>query len=139
MWIDTHCHLNAPFLSGQLDSVMDQAQKRGVSHIVIPAIDKASVADVSRIAHQYPNCSYALGIHPIYVPDASESDLAALENAVQAAMADPRFVAIGEIGLDYYYDNSPRDLQKKWFRRQIELAKELNLPYIVHDRDAHQD
>ncbi len=136
MWIDTHCHLNAPFLSGQLDSVMDQAQKRGVSHIVIPAIDKASFADVSRIAHQYPNCSYALGIHPIYVPDASESDLAALENAVQAAMADPRFVAIGEIGLDFYLPErktpDAKSKQEYFFAMQLKIAKRYDLPVLLH-------
>ncbi len=136
MWIDTHCHLNAPFFAGQLDTVVQQAQEKGVSHIVIPAVDKASFTEVRHIAHQYPVCSYALGIHPIYVPDAPESDLAVLADAVEKAMDDPRFVAVGEIGLDFYLpERKPpeaKDKQEHFLSEQLKIARRHDLPVLLH-------
>ncbi len=102
MWIDTHCHLNAAPFSGKVQQTVELSRKNGVSHILIPAIDRDSFTDVHDITHTVDGCSYALGIHPLYVPQSPESDLDVLEQWVREKMADSRFVAIGEIGLDFY-------------------------------------
>jgi TatD DNase family protein len=139
MWIDTHCHLEAAEFAGEEDVIARHAAELGVAQIVIPSVDRASFSSVSTLAGRHPNCSYALGIHPMYVPKASDEDLDVLRAAIEASMPDPRLVAIGEIGLDYYYDFSPKPLQKEWFAVQIEFAREMGLPIIVHNRDSHQD
>ena len=116
MWIDTHCHLDALEFGAKQDEIAASAAQKGVSWIVIPAVEQANFATVASLANRLQNCVYALGIHPIYVPQADESDLAALRTAVAAAMDDPRFVAIGEIGLDFFLpgfkDNPLREKQE---------------------------
>src|SRR5688500_15351365 len=102
MWIDTHCHLDAHEFGAESLAVASRASELGVGMIVIPAVDRHNFAVVAQLAADAPNASYALGIHPIYVPEANEDDLATLRQAVEAALADPRFVAVGEIGLDYF-------------------------------------
>ncbi|MBC7686297.1 MAG: TatD family hydrolase, partial [Bdellovibrionales bacterium] len=102
MWIDTHCHLDAHEFGAQSLEVARRAGEQGVSMIVIPAVERGNFEVVAQLAAQASNASYALGIHPICVPHATEDDLAALRLAIEAAMADPKFVAIGEIGLDFF-------------------------------------
>ena len=102
LWIDTHCHLDAHEFGAESLPVAQRAGELGVGMIVIPAVEQANFAIVRELAHAAPNGCYALGIHPIYVPHATDDDLLALREAVAAAMTDPRFVAIGEIGLDFF-------------------------------------
>src|SRR4051812_39933867 len=99
MWIDTHCHLDAHEFGADSLAVGQAAGRAGVSMVVIPAVERANFATVAALAAGSTNASYALGIHPIYVPQASEDDLAALRAQVAVAMADPRFVGVREIGL----------------------------------------
>src|SRR4051812_28769605 len=103
MWIDTHCHLDAHEFGGESLVVARRAGEAGVAMIVIPAVETGNFKTVSTLGAQAPNASYALGIHPICVPNAREEHLAELRTAVEAALDDPRFVAIGEIGLDFFF------------------------------------
>src|SRR3989442_14404463 len=102
MWIDTHCHLDAQEFASEQGEIAARAQQLGVSWIVIPAVECANFPAVAALAHHLPNCTYALGIHPMVVPRAQDGDLLVLRAAIEAALPDPRFVAIGEIGLDFF-------------------------------------
>lgn len=137
MWIDTHCHLDASEFSEEANAVAQRAAQQGVSCIVIPAVERANFATVAALAQQ-SNCAYALGIHPIYVPQAEESDLAALRESIASALNDPRFVAIGEIGLDFFVpglNESPmREKQEHFYSEQLKLARDFDLPVLLHVR-----
>lgn len=138
MWIDTHCHLDAHEFGTESLDVAARAGEQGVSMIVIPAVERGNFDVVAMLAHAAPNASYALGIHPIYVPQATDDDLAALRVAVEAAMSDPRFVAIGEIGLDFFIpllcEPAMRDKQERFFREQLCIARDFGLPVLTHVR-----
>jgi len=138
MWIDTHCHLDAQEFAGEEGEIAARAQQRGVSWIVIPAVERANFAAVAALAHRLPNCAYALGIHPMAVPRAQEADLLALRTAIEAALPDPRLVAIGEIGLDFfvpYLREVPmRDKQEYFYSEQLKLARDFDLPVLLHVR-----
>jgi TatD DNase family protein len=138
MWIDTHCHLDAHEFGAEALSVARRAGQAGVSMIVIPAVERGNFGAVAELAAAAPNASYALGIHPIYVPNARDEDLAALRHAVEAALADPRFVAIGEIGLDFFIPmlNEPamRAKQERFLREQLRIARDFELPVLLHVR-----
>jgi TatD DNase family protein len=138
MWIDTHCHLDAHEFGGDSLAVAQRAGDAGVSMIVIPAVERANFGVVAQLAAAAPNASYALGIHPICVPRASEDDLAALRLAVEGAMADPNFVAIGEIGLDFFIpmltEPAMREKQDYFFREQLRMARDFGLPALMHVR-----
>jgi TatD DNase family protein len=138
MWIDTHCHLDAAEFGKESRDVAARAGGQGVERIVIPAVEKGNFGVVAELATQSANGAYALGIHPIFVPHASEDDLAALRQAVAAAMADPRFVAIGEIGLDFFIpmltEPAMREKQEFFFREQLRIARDFQLPALMHVR-----
>jgi len=138
MWIDTHCHLDAAEFADSSDAVARAAAQRDVSMIVIPAVARANFSMVTELAQRNDNCSYALGIHPIFVPQAQESDLQAMRDAVAAAMADPRFVAIGEIGLDFFVpmltEPAMRDKQAFFYSEQLKIARDFDLPVLLHVR-----
>lgn len=141
MWIDTHCHLDAhEFVAadGGPSGVGMRAAAAGVSMIVIPAVERGNFGTVAAIAASAPNACYALGIHPMCVPQASDDDLDALRALAQASLADPRFVAIGEIGLDYFIpqlcEPAMRTKQERFFRAQLRIARDLGLPVLTHVR-----
>jgi TatD DNase family protein len=138
MWIDTHCHLDAhEFGDASLD-IAARAAGDGVSMIVIPAVERGNFDVVRALAHAAPNASYALGIHPIYVPQAVDDDLVLLRRLVEEAMADPRFVAIGEIGLDFFIpmlcEPAMREKQEHFLREQLRIARDFGLPVLTHVR-----
>jgi TatD DNase family protein len=136
-WIDSHCHLDAFEFSGDLVKVRIEAATQGVAHCVIPAVEVANFEAVRSIAHQF-NDSYCLGIHPLYVPQASEADLSALDAHLALHRDDPRLVAVGEIGLDYFVPQltqSPlREKQEHFYRAQLKLARKYDLPVMLHVR-----
>jgi TatD DNase family protein len=138
MWIDTHCHLDAHEFGAEAPEVAARAGAAGVSMIVIPAVERGNFDAVAGLAHGVPNASYALGIHPICVPQARDEDLVALRAAVERALADPRFVAIGEIGLDFFIpmlcEPAMRDKQERFFKEQLRIAREFGLPVLTHVR-----
>jgi len=138
MWIDTHCHLDAHEFGNESVAQAAQAQGQGVGMIVIPAVEVANFSIVAQLAASIGNGCYALGIHPIYVPHASEDDLRVLRAQVEAAMEDPRFVALGEIGLDFFIpmltEPAMREKQVFFFREQLKIAREFELPVLMHVR-----
>ncbi len=140
MWIDTHCHLEATEFAGESDVLAQRAAALGVAQIVIPAVDVASFPAVTDLAHRHGNTVYALGIHPMFVPNAQDTDLDVLHAALTASITDPKLVAIGEIGMDFFipaYTESPlRERQEHFFVEQLKLAREFNLPVLLHIRRA---
>jgi TatD DNase family protein len=138
MWIDTHCHLDAHEFGNESVAQAALAKSQGVGMIVIPAVETANFPIVAQLAAGVDNACYALGIHPIYVPNAAEDDLRVLREQVGAAMADPRFVALGEIGLDFFIpmlsEPAMREKQIHFFREQLKIAREFALPVLMHVR-----
>ena len=132
--IDSHAHLAAKAYRKDLDAVLGRALDAGVTSILTVGYDMSSSEAGVRLAEKYPPVYAAVGIHP---HDATTLNLDALGRLEELA-ASPKVIAIGEIGLDFYRDLSPRSVQEDAFRLQIGLAKDLELPIIVHDRDAHQ-
>jgi TatD DNase family protein len=133
--IDTHAHLDSGQFAADLDAVIARAGDNGISHILTIGCDLASSRANVEIAARHPAIYAAVGIHP---HDAGEADATGLEELRQLAGA-PKVVAIGEIGLDFYRDRSPREVQRQSFRQQLRLAREVGLPVIVHDREAHDE
>jgi TatD DNase family protein len=136
-WIDTHCHLDAPEFTADVAEVRARARDRGVVHCVLPAVQAAHFEGTRALAHQFGD-SYALGIHPLYVKDALDDDLARLDAALAGHRNDPRLVAVGEIGLDYFVTElcaSPlRERQEFFYLEQLRLARKHQLPVILHVR-----
>jgi TatD DNase family protein len=133
MWIDTHCHLDAAEFDVDRDEVLARARGGGVSMMVIPAAEAGGFATVTQLAHRH-GYAYALGIHPLYTPQADEADLERLREALDAARDDPRLVAIGEIGLDYAVEGLDRERQEWFYAQQLRLARQFRLPVILHVR-----
>ena len=132
-WIDTHCHLDAPEFAHDVDAVRVQALAQGVQHLVIPAVELAHVQAVRALAQRHGD-SYALGIHPLYTGRAGDGDVAALGQVLQAHISDPRLVAVGEIGLDFFVPGLDAVRQEQFYRAQLQLARKFDLPVILHVR-----
>ena len=133
MWIDTHCHLDAGEFAGDVDAVRRRAAGAGVVHCVLPAVGPFNFDAVRVLAHRHGD-SYALGIHPLYTPETSEEDLAVLDRALAVHRDDPRLVAVGEIGLDYFVPGLDAAKQESFYRAQLELARQHGLPVLLHVR-----
>lgn len=131
--IDSHCHLE--MFKEELSDVVRRAYDSGVSTIVTVASDVESLDEVVKIAEQYPMVYATVGIHPHDAKDFNDKVL----KKIFELSRHPKVIAIGEIGLDYHYDNSPREAQKSAFVRQLELARDLGLPVVVHSREAFDD
>lgn len=136
MLFDSHAHINDEQFDEDREELLKKVKESGVDLLVNPGADMPSSKAAVNLANEVDFVYAAVGVHPHDVEDMTEEDI---EELRQMVINNDKVVAIGEIGLDYYYDNSPRDLQKKYFIRQIELANELGVPFIVHDRDAHGD
>jgi len=138
MWIDTHCHLDAHEFGAQSLDVARRAEDAGVSVIVAMAVERGNFAAVAQLAADAPNVTYALGIHPICIPQARDEDLEVLRATAEAALGDPNFAGIGEIGLDYFIpqlcEPDMRAKQERFFREQLRIARDLNLPIMTHVR-----
>jgi len=135
MLFDTHAHFNDNRFKHDRDEAIKNAYKSGVSYILNVSYNIPSLEHSLSLAGRYSFIYAALGIHPHYSKDMNDDLLDKIRNLCE----NKKVVAIGEIGLDYYRDLSPRDVQKEWFIKQINLAKELKLPIIVHIRDANED
>ncbi|MBB2777928.1 UNVERIFIED_ORG: TatD DNase family protein [Comamonas terrigena] len=135
VWIDTHCHLDAAEFSPDRTQVRAAARQAGVAHLVIPAVQRAHWAEVVALAHQHGD-SYALGIHPLYTPQAQEGDIAALRHWLAQYRDDPHLVAVGEIGLDFFVPGLEVERQLWFYEQQVQLAREFGLPVILHVRKS---
>lgn len=135
-WIDTHCHLDEFVVhagQGDADTARAQARALGVAHCVLPAVELANFDAVRALAHRQGD-SYALGIHPLYTGQAGDADVNLLAEALAAHRDDPRLVAIGEIGLDYFVPTLDGPRQERFLRAQLQLARRFDLPVILHVR-----
>jgi len=132
---DTHAHYDDERFDEDRDSLLTELNQKGISYILNASASLESLDSSIELSERYDFIYAALGIHP---HSADKMDEGVLQK-IRVLSKNKKVVAIGEIGLDYFYDNSPRDIQRYWFERQIELAKELSLPIIIHDRDAHED
>ena len=135
MLVDTHAHLQMNKFNRDRDAVVERAKEAGVAYIINASFDIASSHQAVRLAEEYDNLYAAVGVHPHDAKTLNDRGMKTLRKLAE----HPKVVAIGEIGLDYYRDLSPRDIQKQAFENQIRLAKETNLPIIIHNRDAHDD
>jgi len=133
--VDTHCHLDFNSFIDDRQMVVDRARQNGVERILNPAIHLASSFDILRLAESIDEVYAAVGVHP----NEALSWESGMQDSIQEAAHHSKVVAIGEIGLDYYRDYSPRDLQRRVFTHQLELAAEMNLPVIIHNRQASED
>lgn len=133
---DTHAHLHFPDLAADLEAVLDRARGAGVSAIVTVGTDRDTNPAAVQLAEKLPGVYAAVGIHPHDAAEARDADFDAIR-----ALADrsTKVVALGEMGLDFFRNLSPRDVQARVFRRQLALARELGKPVIVHCRDAHEE
>jgi TatD DNase family protein len=135
MLIDSHCHLDFPDFVGELDAVVARAQAAGVARIVTISTRVKRHGDVLAIAERFPQVFCSVGTHPHHA--AEELDVTA--DALIARAQHPKVVAIGEAGLDYFYDKSPREAQARGFRNHIAAARATGLPLVIHSRDADAD
>ena len=136
MYFDTHAHYDDEAFDEDQDVLLSTLPDAGVSLLLNPGCDVESSRAAVALAARYPHVYAAVGLHPENCGGCGEADFA----VIRALCGQKKVVAVGEIGLDYYWtENPPRDFQQSVFRRQIELALELNLPVIIHDRDAHGD
>ena len=133
---DTHAHLNDEKFDEDRESVILSLKENGISYVVIPSDTFKSSLKTVEIVGKYDFLYGAVGVHPHEVKDTSDEEL---EKLKEIAGTNDKIVAIGEIGLDYYYDFSPRELQKEIFIKQLNIAKDLKLPVIIHSRDAMGD
>ena len=132
---DTHAHYDDEDFDADRYELLESMKEHGVGTIVNIGANMRSCKSTLALAEKYPFMYGALGVHPSDCGDMTEEDI----QWIKANAANEKIVAIGEIGLDYYWDNVERDVQKKWFVRQLEIAKETGLPVVIHSRDAAQD
>lgn len=133
MYFDSHVHYNDEQFDTDRYELLDALPSNSVSHVINCGTDLISSKFSIELANKYSYIYAAVGIHP---EDVAKKDAIA---EIKKLANNPKVVAIGEIGLDYYWDTSTKELQQEYFKSQLELANELNLPVIIHDRDAHQD
>ena len=138
MLLDTHCHLDAREFDLDREAVIARAQEAGVKGVIIPAVEPANFEQVRTLAHLVPGGAYALGIHPMYVQNVGDEALTELRTALDAQRNDPRLVAVGEIGLDFFVPEisagEQRAKQERFYVEQLKLAIEFELPVILHVR-----
>lgn len=135
MLVDTHCHLDFDSFAGDLESVLERARDAGLVRILNPAIDLDSSQAVAALVKAHAEVYAAVGVHPNSASTWDRSSLVELRRLA----GSPKVCAIGEIGLDYYRDRAPRDVQRAAFADQLELAAELELPVVIHTRNASPD
>ena len=136
--IDTHCHIDEEAFAPDREEVIARQQQSGVQALIVPGVNVASIDTVLNVCHAHPGYCYpALGLHPEDVKNDWQQQLATVEAAIRAHRNE--LVAIGEIGLDYYWDKTYKEAQKEVLRHQLLLARELDLPVILHNREATED
>jgi TatD DNase family protein len=135
MLVDSHCHLDFPDFADALDGVIDRARAAGIARLVTISTRVARLSEVLAIADRFPDVYASVGTHPHYADE--ELDVTAAD--LVARTRHPKVVALGEAGLDYHYDRSPRPAQEQGFRTHIAAARETGLPLVIHSREADAD
>ena len=134
MYIDTHCHLYKEYYNN-IDEVINESIKNGVTSFIVNGCDMKSNIEALELANKYKEVYAAIGFHPTELDDFKDEYFNWLEEHIN----DKKVVAIGEIGLDYHYDNTDKEIEKDIFKKQLDIAKKYNMPIIVHTRDAIGD
>lgn len=135
MYVDTHVHLNAEQYNDDLEEVIERALAADVKRMVVIGFDRPTIKRAISLSEQYDFIYAVVGWHPVDAIDCTEEDL----NWIEELAAHEKVVAIGETGLDYHWDKSPKDVQQDIFRKQIQLAQRVELPIVIHNRDATED
>lgn len=135
MYIDTHAHLFYPNFNGEVEQVIERANNAGVKYIIVPGTDLATSKKAIDLSEEFESVYAAVGVHPHDTKEWKDSFIETMEEFSK----HPKVVAIGEIGLDYYYDFSPKEIQLKAFKAQLELAVKIDLPVIIHNRESNND
>jgi TatD DNase family protein len=135
MLFDTHAHLNDEQFAEDLPEVIERAQAAGVTTMVVVGFDRPTIQRAMELAEQYEFIYACVGWHPVDAIDMTEADLQWIEELA----SHPKVVALGEMGLDYHWDKSPKEIQQEVFRKQIRLAKKVKLPIVIHNREATAD
>ncbi|NBI30796.1 TatD family hydrolase [Chengkuizengella marina] len=135
MLIDTHVHLNAEQFNEDREQVIERARQNGVSIMINVGFNRETIPETIELSEKYDFIYAIVGWHPTDAIHMTPDDL----NWIESLCNHKKVVAIGEIGLDYYWDTSPKDIQQEVFREQIRLARKVNKPIVIHNRDAHQD
>lgn len=135
MLFDSHAHYNDRKFDGDRFEILDSMEKNGIGYIVNASDSMESIDKILPLCEKYDFMYAAVGVHPEEVGTLCEADI----DRLREFSKHKKVCAIGEIGLDYHYDDVPKDVQKYWFDRQLTLAEEVNLPVIIHDREAHED
>jgi TatD DNase family protein len=135
MLFDTHVHVNAEQFNEDLEDVIERAKEAGIDNMVVVGFDRPTIIRAMELIETYDFMYAAVGWHPVDAIDMTEDDLQWIEELSN----HPKVVAIGEMGLDYHWDKSPKDVQMEVFRKQIRLAKKVGLPIIIHNREATAD
>lgn len=133
--IDTHTHLYLEDFQADIEDVLGRARANGVTRFYLPNVDSSSIDDLLKLEEKHPECIAMMGLHPCSVKENVANEMKLVENWLRKRP----FAAVGEIGLDYYWDKTFIDKQKDAFRKQISWALELNLPIVIHSRDSMQD
>jgi TatD DNase family protein len=133
--IDTHCHLNFDSYDEDREAVIERAASANVKQVIIPATDLTTTREAIELSEQYDTIFASVGVHPNSTASFKQDDLETLDTLAH----NSRVVAVGEIGLDYYWDKSPKEAQARAFEAQLQLATTLELPVIIHNRDASDD
>jgi TatD DNase family protein len=138
MWIDTHCHVDAPEFASVLPNIISAAHDQNVQAILLPTVRAADCQTVKELTSQYsnqiPGLVYTLGIHPLYSNQMQPGDLEIVDQQIAQSLSDPRFVGVGEIGLDYFVEGLDPQQQDLIFNAQLDLAEKYQLPVILHVR-----
>jgi TatD DNase family protein len=134
MLIETHCHLD--YLKAlPLEEIRQKISEAGISKVITIGVDPLNLDKVMELSHQFGEIYFTQGIHPHDAKEATEVEF----TKILERSRDKKMVAVGEIGLDYHYDNSPRDIQRKQFERQLQIAVDTDLPVVIHTREAEED
>ena len=139
MLIDSHCHLDyldIPSVAGGIAGALERGRQAGITAIIVPAVDPSNFDRVAMLAKAYPEVYFALGIHPMYVQGLGDDALIALQNALDRYRHNPKLIAVGEIGLDHYVPGLDREKMEAFYSAQCQLARDWNLPVILHVRKA---
>ncbi|WP_214763086.1 MULTISPECIES: TatD family hydrolase [Exiguobacterium] len=135
MLIDTHTHINAEQFNEDVEATIERARAAGVSPMLVVGFDNPTITRAIELAETYEDIYAIVGWHPVDAVDCTEADLARIETLLD----HPKVMALGEIGLDYHWDKSPKDVQQRVFRQQIAIAKRTNMPIVIHNREATAD
>ena len=135
MYIDSHCHLSKEYYDA-LDEIVNKAKEKNVNTLIISGCDKNGIIEGLDIINKYDNIYMTIGFHPSEANITTEEDLIWLENLIKE---NDKIIAVGEIGLDYYWVKDNKELQRDLFRRQLDIATRLNLPVVIHSREATQE